>query len=129
MKWFFEALRKYAVFSGRSMRKEYWYFVLFYFLTVFLASIITAFLAKSADMINIVYDICVLIFFIPSLAVGVRRMHDIDKSGWFVIVPIYNIILACTNGTVGPNEYGPDPKGGVGYGADDYERPFEATLD
>jgi uncharacterized membrane protein YhaH (DUF805 family) len=47
---------------------------------------------------------------IPSFAVGVRRMHDIGKSGWYIIIPIYNLILACTEGDQGTNEYGPDPK-------------------
>ena len=47
---------------------------------------------------------------IPSLAVAVRRMHDVGKSGWFLLVPIYNLILALTEGTKGENEYGPDPK-------------------
>ena len=128
MKWFLEAFKKYAIFSGRARRKEYWYFTLFYFLIAFLASTITAFLANSTDMINIVYDICVMIFFIPSIAVGVRRMHDVDKSGWFILIPFYNLILACANGTPGPNQYGPDPKGGIGYGASDYERPFDVNL-
>ena len=48
---------------------------------------------------------------LPSIAVGVRRMHDVDKSGWFILIPIYNLILAVTPGVVGPNEYGHDPKG------------------
>lgn len=46
----------------------------------------------------------------PSIAVGVRRMHDVGKSGWFVLIPIYNFILACTDGERGPNQYGQDPK-------------------
>ena len=52
-----------------------------------------------------------LAFLIPSIAVGVRRMHDVGKSGWFLLIPIYNLILACTPGESGTNEYGPDPKG------------------
>ena len=49
---------------------------------------------------------------IPFLAVAIRRVHDHDKSGWFVLIPIYNLILYLTEGTKGPNRFGPDPKGG-----------------
>jgi uncharacterized membrane protein YhaH (DUF805 family) len=54
-----------------------------------------------------VYSLALLV---PSIAVGVRRMHDVGKSGWFILIPIYNLILACTEGTQGENEYGADPK-------------------
>jgi uncharacterized membrane protein YhaH (DUF805 family) len=47
---------------------------------------------------------------IPSIAVTVRRMHDVDKSGWFCLIPIYGLVLCCTNGTQGQNRFGPDPK-------------------
>jgi uncharacterized membrane protein YhaH (DUF805 family) len=53
----------------------------------------------------------VFILLLPSIGVSVRRMHDVGKSGWFILIPIYNLILACTEGTRGPNEYGDDPKG------------------
>ena len=61
----------------------------------------------GTTFINTVYSLAVLV---PSIAVGVRRMHDVGKSGWFLLIPIYNLILACTDGQVGPNEYGADPK-------------------
>lgn len=51
-----------------------------------------------------------LIVLIPSIAVGIRRMHDVGKSGWYILIPIYNLILACTEGQYGENEYGEDPK-------------------
>jgi uncharacterized membrane protein YhaH (DUF805 family) len=125
MKWFFEVLKKYAVFSGRARRKEYWYFILFYILIMIVIATIATLMGLNTKTIDNVYA---LVFFIPNLAVSVRRMHDVGKSGWYCIIPIYNLILACTNGTVGPNEYGPDPKGGILYGADDYERPFDAIV-
>lgn len=53
------------------------------------------------------YSLAVLV---PSLAVAVRRMHDVGKSGWYILIPIYNLILAVTEGDNGPNEYGEDPK-------------------
>jgi uncharacterized membrane protein YhaH (DUF805 family) len=52
-----------------------------------------------------------LIVVIPHIAVNVRRMHDLGKSGWYCLVPIYNLILACQEGYRGENEYGPDSKG------------------
>ncbi len=61
-------------------------------------------------IIATIYSVAVLI---PGIAVAVRRMHDVGKSGWFVLIPIYNIILACTNGNTGDNEYGEDPKADV----------------
>ena len=57
-----------------------------------------------------IYFLAVLI---PSIAVGIRRMHDVDKSGWFILIPIYNLILAITDGTKGANRFGPDPKNEV----------------
>jgi uncharacterized membrane protein YhaH (DUF805 family) len=47
---------------------------------------------------------------IPYFAVAIRRMHDVNKSGWYCLIPIYNLILFCTRGTTGPNNYGSDPK-------------------
>jgi uncharacterized membrane protein YhaH (DUF805 family) len=55
-----------------------------------------------------------LAILVPSIAVGVRRMHDQDKSGWFILVPIANLIFYCLPGTPGPNRFGPDPLGGAG---------------
>ena len=56
------------------------------------------------------YPIYILGVLVPSIGVAVRRMHDVGKSGWYCLIPIYNLILACTEGTPGHNEYGPDPK-------------------
>jgi uncharacterized membrane protein YhaH (DUF805 family) len=124
MNYFVSVLSKYAVFTGRARRSEYWYFFLFNI-------IISVVLGLIAGLINFpflpnIYSIAVLV---PSIAVGVRRMHDIGKSGWFILIPIYNLVLACTNGTVGPNEYGEDPKGGFAFGEDDYQRPLDVTTD
>jgi uncharacterized membrane protein YhaH (DUF805 family) len=60
-----------------------------------------------------IYSVLVLL---PSIAVGVRRMHDVNKSGWYLLIPFYNLYLAVTAGTVGPNEYGEDPFGGNNFG-------------
>jgi uncharacterized membrane protein YhaH (DUF805 family) len=120
MNYYLTVLKKYAQFSGRARRSEYWYFVLFS--TIITIILILIGKALGFPILNSIYSIGVLI---PSIAVGVRRMHDLNKSGWYIIIPFYNLILACTNGDAGENEYGPDPKGGAGFGADDYEKPFD----
>jgi uncharacterized membrane protein YhaH (DUF805 family) len=105
MKYFFEALKKYAVFTGRARRSEYWYFTLFNIIISFVVGAIAG--ATNTPLLGTAYTLALLL---PGIAVGVRRMHDTGKSGWYVLIPIYNLILACTEGTPGRNEYGPDPK-------------------
>ena len=61
----------------------------------------------GTTILSNIYTLAVLI---PGIAVAVRRMHDVGKSGWYVLIPIYNLVLACTEGTSGDNEYGADPK-------------------
>ena len=104
---FIEAVKSvftnYANFNGRSRRSEYWW----YFLFTILCSQGLSFISPS---VSFVFSLATVI---PSVAVAVRRMHDVGKSGWFILIPIYNIILACTNGDDGPNQYGADPKGNI----------------
>ncbi len=105
MNYFLTVLKKYAVFSGRARRSEYWYFVLFSTIISFALAYLDV--ALGTLYIGMIYSLAILI---PSIAVAVRRMHDVGKSGWYCLIPIYNLILACTNGDVGTNKYGPDPK-------------------
>jgi len=113
MSWFIGALKKYATFSGRARRQEYWMFVLFYVLFAIVASLLDMVLG-TVTIITLVYSLAMIV---PMLAVLVRRLHDQDKSGaWFFItfVPIVGsiwlLVLTCTEGTTGPNKYGEDPK-------------------
>jgi uncharacterized membrane protein YhaH (DUF805 family) len=106
MKWYFMVLKKYADFNGRARRSEYWYFVLFNYLVQLLIGYIGLYTFENPYFGTIYF----LAVFIPYIAVGVRRMHDVNKSGWYILIPIYNLILCCTDGTNGPNDYGPDPK-------------------
>jgi len=92
------------VFSGRARKKEYWTFFIFNLIITFVLEFI-----EGSD-VNLLTNIYELAVFIPSIAVGVRRMHDINKSGWYLLIPIYNLILTLTDGTKGDNKYGPDPK-------------------
>jgi uncharacterized membrane protein YhaH (DUF805 family) len=105
MNWYLKVLQNYATFTGRARRKEYWMFALINSIISIILSIIAA--AIKFELLGTIYSLAVLI---PSIAVGVRRMHDVGKSGWFLLIPIYNLILACTDGTAGENEYGADPK-------------------
>jgi uncharacterized membrane protein YhaH (DUF805 family) len=106
MNWFIAALKNYAVFDGRSRRKEFWYFYLFYILSVLVLDFIGILLFRS----SVLFYLAELGLIIPYFAVTIRRMHDVDKSGWFCLIPIYNLILCFTPGTEGPNKYGSDPK-------------------
>lgn len=115
MSWFLEALKKYAVFSGRARRKEYWMYALFVGIIYVVLAVIVA-VSKSSAGIAIL-GIFYLAILLPSLAVGVRRLHDIGKSGWwllFGIVPIVGgitlLIFSCMDSQPGANQYGPNPK-------------------
>lgn len=120
MSWFLEALKKYAVFSGRSRRKEYWYFVLFSFIISIVLSIIDGILGtrSSSSGLGLLSGIYTLAILIPSIAVSVRRLHDIDRTGWWVLISLIPVIgtivlfiFAVLDGTPGSNRFGPNPKG------------------
>jgi uncharacterized membrane protein YhaH (DUF805 family) len=106
MKHFIYALKNYNNFSSRSRRREYWTYILFFYLFAFIVTVADALIGQQ-----IFLSIYFLLMVVPSIAVGVRRMHDVGKSGWFLLVPFYNIILFFTDGTIGENKYGSDPKG------------------
>ena len=119
MNWYLMVWKKFAQFSGRSRRKEYWMFTLFNLL-ICLALFILGLVFRDNALGSIftgLYFIYALAAFIPSLAVCVRRLHDTGRSGWWfliVIVPIVSIALLvfmCLDSVPGTNEYGPNPKG------------------
>jgi uncharacterized membrane protein YhaH (DUF805 family) len=120
MNYYIFVLKNYAKFSGRARRSEFWYFTLFN--TIITYGLVYIGYLIGSPFLSSIYSLAVLV---PTLAVGVRRMHDVDKSGWFFLIPLYNLILACTDGTPGPNEYGDDPKQRQGFGAGDYQKPFD----
>lgn len=91
---------KYATFSGRANRSEYWYFYLFYMI-VYIAGTVVASAVGTSGLLYLF----ILPLWLPQLAVGIRRMHDVGRSGWFILIPIYNIVLLCTAST-GDNQYG-----------------------
>lgn len=128
MHWYIDVLKKYATFSGRARRTEFWVFVLINAIISIILSIIDGLIGMDAKrsvgtmtynfsggLLSGIYGLAVLL---PSIAVQVRRLHDTNRSGWWILidlVPLVGwIILLVFNvlpGTPGPNRYGPDPKG------------------
>ena len=88
MNWYLDVLKKYAVFSGRASRKEYWMFVLFNLIVVILLSLVLSFLGVPKIGQNVISNIYSLGIIIPSLAVLTRRYHDIGRSGWWMLLNI-----------------------------------------
>ena len=109
--------KKYVTFGGRASRSEYWYWFLF----TIIGSIVTATLDYAIfsdnDFASPLNSIFGLICFLPSFAVGIRRLHDIGKTGWWVLIAltiigiIVLIVWACQKSDTGPNAYGPEPVG------------------
>jgi uncharacterized membrane protein YhaH (DUF805 family) len=102
---YISVLKQYAVFSGRARRREYWMFFLFNIIIAVVLNVVGALI--HLPIIGTLYSLAVLV---PGIAVSIRRVHDVTKSGWYLLIPIYNLILVCTPGVTGPNEYGADPK-------------------
>jgi uncharacterized membrane protein YhaH (DUF805 family) len=126
MNWYLRVLKKYAVFSGRARRKEYWYFILFSIIIMIILSIFDVMLGNSSSVfearrlydMNRLEDIYALIVLLPTIAVSVRRLHDTNHSGWWlliVLIPLIGIIVflifAVQNSKPGTNKYGVNPKG------------------
>lgn len=120
MKWYLKVLKQYADFTGRARRTEYWMFVLFNMIFAIAAAVLDNLLGlKFTPEIpyGFIYLIYGLATFIPGLAVMVRRLHDVDKSGWWFLISIipiigtiWIIVLLATDGTPGTNQYGVNPK-------------------
>lgn len=117
MDWYTQVWRKYADFTGRARRKEYWMFVLINTAITMLLGTIDGTLRGIAgtdiSFLSSLYSLAVLL---PTIAVGVRRLHDTSRSGLFLLlafVPLVNLVLLfffIQEGTAGPNQYGPDLK-------------------
>ena len=116
MNYFLDVIKnKYAQFDGRATRSEYWYFLLFYLIAYVLVVVIDGFLMQMTGGIPILTLIFAVGLLIPSIAVGVRRLHDIGKSGWWMllsIVPIISLVLIAffVIDSKEDNIYGANPK-------------------
>jgi uncharacterized membrane protein YhaH (DUF805 family) len=128
MEWYLKGIKdNYANFNGRARRKEFWMFFLFYVIFMFAAIIVDNILGTDFKVGNGYYEVSTgygwiftfyyLAMFCPYLAVGIRRLHDINKSGWFILVSlipligsIWLIILLFTDGNTESNQYGEPTK-------------------
>ncbi|MFO8030746.1 MAG: DUF805 domain-containing protein [Cyclonatronaceae bacterium] len=113
MHWYMEVLKQYAVFGGRSRRTEFWMFMLFHLLILLVLWIVDG-LAGASGMLPAGYTLAVLL---PALAVSVRRLHDTDRSGWWLLAaffPLLGVIVLLLfmvqEGDPKSNQYGPSPK-------------------
>ncbi len=101
---------KYVTFTGRAARSEYWFWLLFWFVAYAVATFLDVMVG-----LGLIGALVSLALLLPSIAVAVRRLHDLDRSGWWfllVLTGIGSILLIvwyCMKGTTGPNSYGPDP--------------------
>jgi uncharacterized membrane protein YhaH (DUF805 family) len=116
MDWYLAVLKKFVEFNGRARRKEYWMFFLVNAAISVVATVLGVFIGKVMMIILTLYMIAVIL---PSLGVAVRRLHDVGKTGWLLLVglipgigAIWLFILMCIDGTPGENAYGPNPKQG-----------------
>ena len=131
----FDALKKYSVFGGRARRKEYWLFMLLYFIAMVMAAlfddlvgvelslsfaepVLFFFFGMTTDGWGVFSCIVFLGLLIPEIAVSVRRLHDINCRGWWLLIfltvirALVIVIFACIRGTVGENRFGVDPLAG-----------------
>ncbi|MCP4320579.1 MAG: DUF805 domain-containing protein [Alteromonadales bacterium] len=114
MNWYIGVIKKYAIFNGRARRKEYWMFFLFNLIISFAIGFVTGLLGAILDIgtsisdpASIIYSLAILV---PSITVAIRRLHDIGRSGWWILLPIVNLVFLCLDGESKDNEYGLNPK-------------------
>ncbi|MCH8545761.1 MAG: DUF805 domain-containing protein [Cryomorphaceae bacterium] len=119
MNWYLKVLRQYIDFEGRARRKEYWMFVLINIVVAFIVSLLDNILGLAdketgTGVLSTLYALAVLL---PGIAVSVRRLHDINKSGWWLLISfipligiIWLLVLMATDGKPGQNQYGINPK-------------------
>jgi uncharacterized membrane protein YhaH (DUF805 family) len=113
MEWYLKVLKNYVGFQGRARRKEYWMFVLFNIIV----SIVLTILELIVSLPSVLSGLYSLAILLPSLAVGVRRLHDTGRSGWWLLIgliplvgAIILLVFACQDSQENDNQYGPNPK-------------------
>jgi uncharacterized membrane protein YhaH (DUF805 family) len=119
MNYYIEVMKKYAVFTGRARRKEFWMFTLIYTIIYIVLSIADSLIGTGAMLfeMGLLSGVFSLVSICPSIAVTIRRLHDIDRSGWWALiglVPLAGVIVlivfAAKDGQPGSNQYGTNPK-------------------
>ncbi|MCD8506690.1 DUF805 domain-containing protein [Candidatus Woesebacteria bacterium] len=108
---YLNVIKKYVDFSGRASRREYWMFILVSFAVAlilgFVEGLFGIYPESDESILASIYQLFILL---PTISVGVRRMHDADKSGWVLIIPLYNLIISLRKGNPKTNEYGSPPE-------------------
>lgn len=119
MNWYLGVLQKYAVFSGRARRKEYWMFFLFNLIISIMLAVVDKMTGSFVEDVGMgifegIYSLAIIV---PSIAVSVRRLHDTDRSGWWLLIGLIPLIGAIVllvfmvqDSKPGHNQYGPNPK-------------------
>ncbi|KDN79142.1 DUF805 domain-containing protein [Streptomyces olindensis] len=113
MHWYIDVLKKYATFSGRARRQEYWMFTLISSL-IYVVLMVIDISTLGTGVIAVIYELAVLL---PSLAVAVRRLHDTERSGWWLLIALIPLVGAiillvflASDSKGEANGYGPNPK-------------------
>lgn len=113
MHWFIESLKKYATFSGRARRKEYWMYQLFFTIFYFTCIIIDVIAFNETPILTVIFLLGTIL---PTLSVLIRRLHDIGKSGWWYFIQfipfvggIILLVFCCLESEDGENKYGENP--------------------
>jgi uncharacterized membrane protein YhaH (DUF805 family) len=106
MNYYFEAFKKGDVFKGRASRKEFWIFYLLNWIVLSIFVVASGASKISESTVAMLYLLAVIV---PSISIGVRRMHDVNEKGWYFFIPFVNFLLACLAGTDGDNKYGSNP--------------------
>lgn len=113
MNWYIEVLKKYAVFAGRAHRTEFWMFTLVNYVIIIVLGIIET----AVGLVGVLTTVYVLAVLLPNLGVTVRRLHDTDRSGWWILIGLIPVIgwlvlliFMVLDSTEGDNQYGPNPK-------------------
>lgn len=114
MNWYLDVLKKYATFTGRARRTEYWMFTLF---NIIIIAVLT-FVDSMLGIPGVLSGLYSLAVFLPGLAVVVRRLHDTGKSGWWILIALVPLIgfivllfFMVLDSQPGENQHGPNPKG------------------
>lgn len=114
---YLDAMRHYATFTGRTSRAGFWLYTLFYIIIVLIGGVLDGVIfGFDAETGGPISGILGLIHIIPGIAIGVRRLHDIDRTGWWLLISFTGIglivlfIFNVLAGTPGPNRFGPDPR-------------------
>jgi len=117
MNYYLAVLKKYAVFSGRAGRAEFWYFTLFSIIISLVLSLASALVGDNSNILGLLYSLAILI---PGIAVSVRRLHDTNRSGWWILISLIPLIgfivllvFLVQDSQPGQNQYGPNPKGTI----------------